>query len=537
MAAGGTALPGPASARVPAAADQHATRRRRRGTDEDARTAAALVPLAVAALLAGCGSSTGVRRGGAVPATRAQTGRGASRRRGSRARPAAPRAGDGSASRARRRRRPRTPVTAPATAVGRCCDTAELAGRDVIRTADAERACRGRRRRRRRRPIGDHSVGASPAVRVAGERDLARIAGQATAGRVRLVLQVPTARFDARSTGSRRSARCSRTQSGRGRHRDRRRLDEPGRERQRASVDRVRALLDRADSARRHRDRWRASWPSGEADLSRCRRSSARWPARPTLATIELRMPARARVPAPEKEDATASGFARRPRRRLGRARRGSGRAAEPSIGAVLPVRCRARRAVAGPGAPLPALRRRADVRRSARSRSRVGTAGRTLSAVHQLDDAGQHVGVGVGQHAVAEVEHVARAAARRPRAISRTCGLDRLPRREQERRVEVALQRPGRARPAGRPRRAAPGSRRPTTSAPASPIAASSSPVPTPKWIRGTPSRAHRGEHRAPSAAARSARSRPPAARRPRSRTAAPRWPRPRPAPAGTPR
>ena len=64
----------------------------------------------------------------------------------------------------------------------------------------------------------------------------------------------------------------------------------------------------------------------------------------------------------------------------------------------------------------------------------------------------------------------------------------------------------PGRGCPAargrGRPRRAASssGTRQstPTTSAPASPMSASSSPVPTPKWMRGTPGRpTRRAEHR----------------------------------------
>ena len=68
---------------------------------------------------------------------------------------------------------------------------------------------------------------------------------------------------------------------------------------------------------------------------------------------------------------------------------------------------------------------------------------------------------------------------------------LDDLGAGEEDGGVEVALQRRGRARRGGSPRRAAPASRRPTTSAPASPIGGSSSPVPTPKWIRGTPASA----------------------------------------------
>ena len=98
----------------------------------------------------------------------------------------------------------------------------------------------------------------------------------------------------------------------------------------------------------------------------------------------------------------------------------------------------------------------------------------------------GEHVGVGLRQHAVAEVEDVPGQAVG-GRQHRRTCACTASGGAKSDGGVEVALQRDVRPDPARPPRPAAPGSRRPTTSAPASRIAPSSSPVPTPKWIRGT--------------------------------------------------
>ena len=82
----------------------------------------------------------------------------------------------------------------------------------------------------------------------------------------------------------------------------------------------------------------------------------------------------------------------------------------------------------------------------------------------------------------------------------------------EQDRRVEVALQgSPGPTR--AQPRPAAPGSRRRSPRQPACDIVGSSSPVPTPKWIRGTPWATqvlHRRQGRARLRQDRSPRSRP---------------------------
>ena len=77
-----------------------------------------------------------------------------------------------------------------------------------------------------------------------------------------------------------------------------------------------------------------------------------------------------------------------------------------------------------------------------------------------ELDDSGEHAGIGVGQHPVAEVEDVPVGGVpfgHDPPYLR----VDNRPVREQQRRVEVALQhgRPGRS--GARPRRAAPASRR----------------------------------------------------------------------------
>ena len=107
---------------------------------------------------------------------------------------------------------------------------------------------------------------------------------------------------------------------------------------------------------------------------------------------------------------------------------------------------------------------------------------------VHEVDDPGQDVRVGVGQDPVPEVEHVARAGPARQPAR-------RGPARAPRPRARKPLQGRGfpapraPARPGATPRPAGTRKSMPTTSAPASPMASSSSPVPTPKWIRGTPS------------------------------------------------
>ena len=156
---------------------------------------------------------------------------------------------------------------------------------------------------------------------------------------------------------------------------------------------------------------------------------------------------------------------------------------------------------------------------------------------VHQVDDPGQHVGVGVGRHPVAQVEHVPGLAA----SIGQHAldpAPDRVPRRERTLLGRGCPAPPGPARPGGGPRPAAPGSRCPRRRHRPAPIAprqlAGAHPEVDPRHaevghggraqLRGV--RLHQRR-----------RSRAAAARPPRSRTAAPRWPRPRPGPAGTSR
>ena len=64
------------------------------------------------------------------------------------------------------------------------------------------------------------------------------------------------------------------------------------------------------------------------------------------------------------------------------------------------------------------------------------------VSCVHQVDDGGQDARVGLGQHAVAQVEDVAgaRAVVRRGQHGSAWPRLDDRPRRQAEGGVEVAL-------------------------------------------------------------------------------------------------
>ena len=114
---------------------------------------------------------------------------------------------------------------------------------------------------------------------------------------------------------------------------------------------------------------------------------------------------------------------------------------------------------------------------------------------VHQLHHRGQHARIGVREHAVAEVEDVAgRAGRERPVGLGARSGGPRVRRRPRPRRAP-----PGRGCPAapcrgrrdGRPRRAGSASRRRPRRRPTSPMTPSSSPVPTPKWMRGTPASA----------------------------------------------
>ena len=153
------------------------------------------------------------------------------------------------------------------------------------------------------------------------------------------------------------------------------------------------------------------------------------------------------------------------------------------------------------------------------------------LHAVHELDQPREDVRVGLGQHAVAQVEHVAgRVAAVVEDAAH--LGLDRGPVGEQHGRVEVALHRARRC--GGRPRPAAPASRRRRRRRP---------PPPSPRAARrcprrsgsAAPRRRRRPRARGWSAAGRTGGSRARTGRPPRSRRAARRRPRPRSAPAGT--
>ena len=240
---------------------------------------------------------------------------------------------------------------------------------------------------------------------------------------------------------------------------------------------------------------------------------------------------------------AGADRLPRRPDARAGRPSPARWSSRSPCVGALVPFLLAARaarpvrswwlvrRAAAAPPLPRPAGRARPDL---GPRPYRGSVCGRVLG-VDEVDDAREHVGVGARQHAVAEVEHVARAAPRRRRAPARTRASTR-PRRRR-------TARPGRGCPAARgrspTRRAASdsGTRKstPTTSAPASRMSASSSPVPTPKWIRGTPRSATAASARARVRLDVARGSRAPAARRPRSRTAGRRWRPPAPAGAGT--
>ena len=69
---------------------------------------------------------------------------------------------------------------------------------------------------------------------------------------------------------------------------------------------------------------------------------------------------------------------------------------------------------------------------------------------MHQLGKPGEHTGIGLGQHAMAEVEHVAFGRAARVQDTDRS-PLDDVPGGQQDRRVEIALQRLARVHPAHR--------------------------------------------------------------------------------------
>ena len=103
---------------------------------------------------------------------------------------------------------------------------------------------------------------------------------------------------------------------------------------------------------------------------------------------------------------------------------------------------------------------------------------------MHERAQPAEHVGVGVGHDAVAEVEDVARAAGRAREHVERR-RLDPLPRPEEDGAVEVALHA---AVVADRSQPQSSGIRQssPITSPPASRICSSSVAVPVPKWIVG---------------------------------------------------
>ena len=159
---------------------------------------------------------------------------------------------------------------------------------------------------------------------------------------------------------------------------------------------------------------------------------------------------------------------------------------------------------------------------------TRTGRSTRGAGLVHEVDQAAERVRVRARQHAVPEVEHVARAAAvlrRGPSAAASSTA------------PTARAAAPGRGCP-GRPGR--PTSRRPSASAirqsspmtspPAAAWSARIPAVPVPKWVAGTPRSAMPVEQAAHPRQRRGARSRAARARRPRSRTpgAPPRRPRP---------
>ena len=104
---------------------------------------------------------------------------------------------------------------------------------------------------------------------------------------------------------------------------------------------------------------------------------------------------------------------------------------------------------------------------------------------MHQLDDAGERGGVGLGRHAVAEVEHVRGCDGAAAQHVAHR-RLEHRPRGGEQRRVEVALQRNARADPRRRDVE-----RHPVVDADGVDADAahggSSSPVPTPKCTTGT--------------------------------------------------
>ena len=100
---------------------------------------------------------------------------------------------------------------------------------------------------------------------------------------------------------------------------------------------------------------------------------------------------------------------------------------------------------------------------------------------VNEVDEPPQHVRVGLGQHAVAEVEDVARAV-RRPGRARRACRLRRPPSRPRAAPGRGCPGCRGRSRCAARRRRAARASRRSPGRCPPRPSASSSAALPVPK-------------------------------------------------------
>ena len=294
----------------------------------------------------------------------------------------------------------------------------------------------------------------------------------------------------------------------------------PGRRRRRRAAARPAGRPPRRRAAPAAARRRRRRRPAPTRAAGRARRAPRRDPAgdstpssRAALVGTPSSVPAGSGCRPPGTHGPAPASSPGAPARRPARARSSSatrlGHAARSNASAPMSYQCPARSTGRSlPPMPVAAARARRSRRpgraacatRSAAARPampppttttrRALSPGSRLQLVHQLDDAGQHVGVGLGQHAVAEVEDVpgrGPALARRsgaPRASTRRHG-----RRSSDGGVEVALHAPRPGRPGGRPRPAAPASRRRRRRRRPRPSAPSSSPVPTPKWIRGTPS------------------------------------------------
>ena len=291
-------------------------------------------------------------------------------------------------------------------------------------------------------------------------------------GQATLTLRVPPSAFGPTLDAAGRLGKRARPAAQRGgRHHPGDRRRQPGR-----AASSAASTGSGCCSARRRRSarscRSSPSCPAARPTSSRSRRSrKARGPDRPGHHRGH---------PGRRRPDAGA-GQGRRPGPRLpGRPARRlgalvgvvAGRAHRAGRAAAVRPRGRAARR---PGVPRPA---RPGARRGHRrrppptpSRSRRRSAGRRR-LVHQVDEPGQHVGVGLGEDAVAEVEDVAR---RGPAGGQDRRGSAR-PRRPTARRASAGSRLPCSAW-SGPTRRAASssGTRQstPTTSAPASPISA----------------------------------------------------------------